>query len=281
MRIGIIGYGFVGKAIEFGVSDDVELIKIDPKLNTDINDLAKFKPDICFICVPTPMNEDGSQDISILKSVFNDLISSSIKSLIVIKSTVLPDHLNALKKLVPNLVLNPEFLREHSAQEDFINSKLIIFGGPKKATNKLAYFYANHTKCKTKDYKFTDVISASLIKYSINTFLSLKVVFFNQLHEIFAASDSPMDWKEFTGIISKDERIGKSHMQVPGSDGKFGYGGACFPKDCNALIKYSEDIGKPFDLLKKSSAINNKIRKQYKKLGRREIEQNVNFNDNG
>jgi UDP-glucose 6-dehydrogenase len=68
-------------------------------------------------------------------------------------------------------------------------------------------------------------------------------------------------------------------MQVPGSDDKFGYGGPCFPKDCNALIKYSEKIGEPFELLKKSSEINNRIRRQYDSLSKREKEQNINYND--
>ena len=58
MKIGIIGYGFVGKALAAGLNDDVNLLKIDPKLNTKINDLIDFKPNAIFICVPTPMNED-------------------------------------------------------------------------------------------------------------------------------------------------------------------------------------------------------------------------------
>ena len=123
------------------------------------------------------------------------------------------------------------------------------------------------------------MISAALIKYSINTFLALKVTFFNQLHDVFSESHPLMNWEDFVDIIATDQRIGHSHMKVPGIDGKFGYGGPCFPKDCNALIAYSEDIGKPFELLKKSSEINNKIRKQYKKLSKREIDQNINFSN--
>ena len=85
MKVAIIGYGFVGKAIEFGTKKNVEIIKIDPKLGTDISELIDFKPDICFICVPTPMNNDGSQDIDILENVINDLLTNSIKSLFILK----------------------------------------------------------------------------------------------------------------------------------------------------------------------------------------------------
>ena len=62
--------------------------------------------------------------------------------------------------------------------------------------------------------------------------------FLNQLYELFQATNSSVPWEEFIKMISF-EKIGKSHMQVPGHDGKFGYGGACFPKDVNAFIKYS------------------------------------------
>jgi UDP-glucose 6-dehydrogenase len=67
-------------------------------------------------------------------------------------------------------------------------------------------------------------------------------------------------------------------MQVPGDDGKFGFGGACFPKDCNALYSYSEDIKKPMNLLNKAIEINNSIRKDYKTLSKRELEQNISYN---
>tara|TARA_B100000989_G_scaffold266705_1_gene220371 strand:+ start:1836 stop:2684 length:849 start_codon:yes stop_codon:yes gene_type:complete len=279
MRVGVIGYGFVGKALCNALKKNVKVLKIDPILNTKIDDLVDFNPDICFICVPTPMNIDGSQDTSILEQVFTEINKYLLSSLIVLKSTVLPSYINILQKKNPNLLFNPEFLRENSANEDFINSKLIILGGPKEKTKLLAAFYSEHTKCKTKDYQFTDITSASLVKYSINTFLSTKVTFFNELHQIFTNSGSYESWEKFINIISKDLRIGNSHMQVPGADGKFGFGGPCFPKDNNALIKYSEDIGKPFKLLKTSQAINNKIRRSYESLTDREIQQNISYED--
>ena len=67
MRVGIIGYGFVGKALANGIKNKVDIFKVDPKLGTSISDLINFNPEIIFICVPTPMNDDGSQDIKILK----------------------------------------------------------------------------------------------------------------------------------------------------------------------------------------------------------------------
>lgn len=279
MRVGIIGYGFVGKALAAGIKNNVEILKIDPVLKTSIIDLKEFDPDICFICVPTPMKDDGSQDLTILRKVIDEINEISISALVVLKSTVLPNYITSIKHQIPNLIFNPEFLRERSANKDFLNSKLIVFGGPREQANNLANFYEKHTLCTSTNYQFTDLISASLIKYAINTFLATKVVFFNELNQIFNKSDADDTWDNFINIISIDERIGSSHMQVPGLDDKLGFGGTCFPKDCKALIKYSEEIENPFQLLKKSNQINNQIRKQYKSLSNREAEQNTNFND--
>ena len=80
-------------------------------------------------------------------------------------------------------------------------------------------------------------------------------------------------------MISFEKRIGKSHMQVPGHDGKFGYGGACFPKDVNAFIKYSKEVGRELSLLNKANNINNIIRAKYNDVNNREKEQNINFNN--
>ena len=89
MKIGIIGYGFVGKALEAGLNDDVEIIKIDPKLNTEIKSLKIFEPDAIFICVPTPMDIDFSQDISILLKVSNEISQLGLISLMEFGRTVL------------------------------------------------------------------------------------------------------------------------------------------------------------------------------------------------
>ena len=280
MKVAIIGYGFVGKALENGLKKNVQTFLVDPKLETELNELNSFLPEIIFICVPTPMNNDGSQMISILNNVIKDISTLKISPLVVIKSTVLPKYLSDINKSGLEFVYNPEFLREKYANEDFINSELILFGGRKNLTAKLAEFYNNYTNCINKHYHQTDLVSASLIKYSINTFLSNKVIFFNELYNIFQESESKDSWDNITKIISSDTRIGSSHMQVPGHDGRFGFGGPCLPKDCQALFTYSKDINKPMTLLKQVIETNNIIRNSYETLSDREIEQNVKYKDN-
>ena len=280
MKVAIVGFGFVGKALRNGLRDNVDCIEIDPKLRTDINDLKNHKPDIVFICLPTPMNDDGSQDIDILFNVIKEINNFDKDLLIVLKSTILPKYIENISNTTRNVVINPEFLRESFANEDFINSELIVFGGDEDNCKKLSNFYKNNTNCIFKDYIITDGISAALIKYTINSFLALKVVFFNEMKSVFDNLNSKNEWSDFIKALSRDSRIGNSHMNVPGPDGRYGFGGPCFPKDVNALIKYSKEIGSELGLLKKANIINNNIRAQYNDMTVREKEQNIKFNIN-
>jgi len=277
MKVGIIGYGFVGSALKRGITKNAEILCIDPKLNTQVSDLEEYRPDIIFICVPTPMSNHFEQDISIVKDVFKEINDLQTQSLIVLKSTVTPDNLVKLENIINDFIYNPEFLREKHADLDFINSPLIIFGGNERDSKVLEDFYKNFTNCKCTNYFYTDLITASFVKYSINSFLATKVIFFNELQMLFSKSGSKEDWQKFIKIISQDPRIGDSHMQVPGHDGRFGFGGACLPKDASAFINYSDSRSVNLNLLKTTINTNNKIRATYNKKTNREIEQNIDF----
>ena len=128
------------------------------------------------------MNDDGSQDSSIIENVVKDLALYCPNAIKVVKSTVLPSLLSELHKLDSKLIYNPEFLREKHANLDFVNSDMIIFGGDRNISTQVSNAYLNHSRCKTKEHIFTDLETASFIKYSINTFLASKVLFFNELH---------------------------------------------------------------------------------------------------
>jgi len=136
------------------------------------------------------MNDDGSQNVDLVKDSINEINNFNQEILIVIKSTVLPKYIEDILEISENLVINPEFLRENFANEDFINSEIIVFGGEEKNCAKLGNFYEEYTKCICKDYVKTDLISASLLKYTINSFLALKVIFFNELKSVFDNSNS-------------------------------------------------------------------------------------------
>tara|TARA_B100000963_G_scaffold161826_1_gene140728 strand:+ start:907 stop:1749 length:843 start_codon:yes stop_codon:yes gene_type:complete len=278
MKVAIIGFGFVGNALLKGIKNDVEIIKIDPKLGTSISDLIAFKPEFVFICAPTPMSDNGEQDLSILETIFDGLKEANLDSTITLKSTVTPENLETLNKKI-EFVYNPEFLREKTSESDFINGKLILFGGRKDLTLKVSEFYKTFTLCKQKKHFFTDLLGASLVKYSINSFLATKVIFFNQLKSVFEASGTKLDWGRFIEILSSDMRIGDSHMNVPGHDGRKGFGGACFPKDIAALITFSSKVNVDLSLIEEVIKINNQIRSVYNEPMAREIEQNISFKE--
>lgn len=277
MKIAIIGCGFVGNALANGIKSDAEVLKIDPKFGTNIQDLSLFKPNAIFICVPTPMSSSSDQDLSILDNVVFDLKKINIDCLVVIKSTVLPNYIDKYKNHFKEFVYNPEFLTERNADSDFINAELILFGGEEISTSKLSDIYRGYMKCINKNYFKTDVVAASLIKYSINSFLATKVIFFNELFSVFKKSDSNETWENIIKIIKQDTRIGASHMDVPGPDGRYGYGGACFPKDTHALLSFAKNHNIELNLLKTAINVNNNIRSEYNAPTSRESSQNVTF----
>ena len=120
------------KALCNAFHDSVELFKVDLKLNTTIEELNEFSPDATFICLPTPMKDDGSQDISIVEKIFYKIKDLNLSGLIILKSTVHPGNINILEKILPDFVYNPEFLREKHASDDFINQNRVLFLVEKK-----------------------------------------------------------------------------------------------------------------------------------------------------
>ncbi len=279
-KIGIVGHGFVGKAVDKGFSKKVKKILIDPKLGTSFDDLIEFEPDYIFICVPTPMSDDGSQDSTILLDVSNKIKEHLPDKIVILKSTVLPNMVKQLDEKLDHFVYNPEFLREKHAEEDFINSPMVIIGSKKDEFEKIRNLYIGHSNCKSKNFVHVDALSASFIKYSINSFLASKVMFFNQLYDVYQKIDPQTSYKKIVETISLDRRMGDTHMDVPGHDGKKGFGGACFTKDTAALMKFSKEIDAEMSILKEVILANNNIRSSYDALDSREKEQNVNYTFN-
>lgn len=245
--IGIIGNGFVGSAMVHGFtlhSNDVLIFDKDKtRSNASMEDVCK-KSDVIFVCVPTPMFESGECDLSIVESVVEEISEIGLKedTVIVIKSTVVPGTVESLSEKYSkiNFVFNPEFLTERKARLDFINTARIVLGSNKpEAMNKVEDLYRVRFPY-TKIIK-TDFGTAQLIKYMANCFFATKVSFMNEMRQVCDKIDG--DWNvALDGFIS-DGRIGNSHIDVPGHDGDFGFGGKCFPKDINAMITRSKELG--------------------------------------
>ena len=148
MKLGIIGHGFVGKAVDYGFHSCDKII-IDPLYGNDIEELENERLDVTFVCVPTPMGEDGSIDSSIVEKTVR-FCKRKVSGLIVVKSTVTPDIVEKLQGGMAGdrVIYNPEFLTEKNAQEDFINPQMHIFGGVKEKTRKLSWIYKEYSLCK-------------------------------------------------------------------------------------------------------------------------------------
>jgi UDPglucose 6-dehydrogenase len=237
-KVGVVGNGFVGEAISFAFSSISDLFVYDINPLKSTSDLKTIHNcDFVFICVPTPMFENGSQDISYVTSAFKKATSIPIY---ILKSTVLPGTTKKLLKLFPNIkiVFSPEFLTERTAKLDMLTQSRIILGGDLPLTGKVKTLFKQ--RFKSKNIIQTDSITAELIKYMNNTFFATKISIMNEFKLLCDKVGG--NWVEALQGFVSDGRIGDSHLNVPGHDGKLGYGGTCFPKDVNALLSFSKNL---------------------------------------
>jgi len=264
MRLGIIGYGMVGKAVANGFITH-DLLISDPNINSDmtLELVCNLAPDMIFVCVPTP-TKHGKFDSSIIDNIISS-INELYNGIVVIKSTVPPDVISDLYKTCKNIeiVYNPEFLSDNTSTQDFINPSLIVIGSNNETiANKIKNLYLSESNVSCTDdiIHITDLVTASLIKYGFNTFYATKIIFMNELYKIIIKSDTKTTWNDFKKIYGANQWIGKKHLDVPGHDGYFGFGGKCFPKDTEAFAEYASSIGEPFYILEKAIELNKKLR---------------------
>jgi UDPglucose 6-dehydrogenase len=251
-RVGIVGLGFVGEAIRASTeftSDNVVCVDSDVRKGHVGTYTDLMACEGIFICVPSPMKDDGSCDTSILESVLEKL--KDFRGVIISKVTAPPNVYQSLNKIYPNLVHSPEFLTAATARRDYANAKWCIIGGDVRAYRNEAERIIKMTQPCLETVKFCSIGDAALAKYAINSFLATKVVFMNELYQL--ARMAELNYDVVVNLIKQDERIGESHMRVPGIDGSLGFGGYCFPKDTEALINYAKEYNVNLNVL--SSAV--------------------------
>jgi UDPglucose 6-dehydrogenase len=251
-KIGIVGLGFVGGAIKNAFDEymfsGTDLVCVDPfkGLPTTIADLKDCSG--VFVCVPTPQDDDGTCDTSPLESVLTQLADINYQGVIISKCTAPADVYERLNDMYPNLVHAPEFLTAAKANQDYINGTFCIIGGKVSAYVREAERIIRMSQHNLKDnVRHCSIGEASLAKYTINCFMSTKVIFMNEMYAL--ATKMGFDYKLIASMVTMDPRFGNSHMQVPGPDGSFGFGGACFPKDTSALLKVAEQQGVDMQVL--------------------------------
>lgn len=264
MRIGIIGQGFVGNAIyqKFSKYYDILTYDLDESKCNSTKDKV-LNQEIIFICLPTPMNKDGSCNVDIISKELDnlDLLADNYETIktIVVKSTIPPGTTDRWNKQFNSLdiVFNPEFLTEANAVDDFETQTRIILGGSIKSTTLLKQLYSSIFRKTSKIIK-TDSTTAELVKYVTNAFLSTKVSFANEIYDLCGGIG--LDYDKIIEYATYDERLGLSHWGVPGPDGDRGFGGHCFPKDLSALIKLTESVNTKNNVLVATQKTNNEVR---------------------
>tara|TARA_Y100000034_G_scaffold29639_1_gene35983 strand:+ start:3657 stop:4550 length:894 start_codon:yes stop_codon:yes gene_type:complete len=265
-RIGIIGKGFVGSAVQFGFSPSVGVdaeVKVydkDPNKSTHTLQEVVLGSDIIFLSVPTPSNKDGSINLDIVESILSEINEIYVRprskyakistgnNIILLRSTVIPGTTRKLQQKYPKLriVFNPEFLTERAANFDFINQSRFVVGGDPADVVEVSELFRKRFG-KSMSIIETNYETAELIKYMTNTFFATKISFLNDMKLL--SDKCGAIWEHAVEGFVRDGRVGHSHLSVPGHDGRYGFGGSCFPKDIQALINYANDLGVDMNVL--------------------------------
>jgi len=254
--VGVIGNGFVGESQIFAFSpiSEIRIYDVDPLKSTHTKE-ETHESDFIFVCVPTPMDMGGNQDLSYIEKVFRD---SKEGPIYIIKSTVLPGTTEMLQRQYPhlNIIFSPEFLTERTAKLDMLTQARVIFGGDKALTDRVEELFSE--RFMNRHFIHTDSKTAEFIKYMNNTFFATKVSLMNEYYRLAQLVD--VNWDDALYGFASDGRVGDSHLHVPGPDGKVGFGGTCFPKDINALINMSKEVGVNMNVLEAAWKTNLEVR---------------------
>lgn len=262
-NVGIIGFGFLGRAFVHGFSLHAN-IKIYDKYDNTYDSLEDTVNSSKFIMVgvPTPMREDGSQDTSNIKDAVKDIVSvAKERKIIVLRSTIIPGTTRNYAEKYPghDFLFHPEFLTERSAKLDFINAARIIIGHQEdnneaaKNLEDLYRFRFSHIPIYLTTWE-----AAEVVKYMCNSFFAVKISFLNEIYDV--ANHIGVSYNDLKNMFLADSRIGNSHTDVPGHDDLRGYGGKCFPKDIQAFIKWAESEDLKLDMCAAADKVNERVR---------------------
>lgn len=223
--VGIVGYGFVGRAVKSLFPNAHVYDKFNEVFSDTYDKNKVLGCSIVFVCVPTDMLPDGSCDLSAVRDVLSWIGRDQV---VVLKSTVPPTEVARLPGTL-RIVANPEFLTERNWKNDIMNETRVILGGERTACNRVRNLYRS-VYAPTTEYWFTDHETAMLAKYATNAFLAMKVTLSNVLYDY--CDDIGVRYDDLRDMWTRDERVGRGHTDVTD---RRGFGGYCLPKDTAAL----------------------------------------------
>jgi len=302
MSIAVIGQGFVGGSLTTIFSERGETVYVYDKAGKIAqggisefhrSDSYRISPTtissfvtacegtkgfsgVFFVCVPTPMYEDGSPDTTIVEDIL-ELLSmtpytfDAPERIAVIKSTVPPGSTERWNRVFNerglHVIFNPEFLTEANAVNDMREQNRIVLGGPRPYINTVRNIFQRAFP-KIPIIK-TSATTAEMVKYVTNCMLAVKVSFANEISQICEALDADglnIDYDKVVEYAKFDQRLGNTHWSVPGPvpthDNRYvrGFGGHCFPKDINALINIAQKYGVKASVMKAAWEKNLEVR---------------------
>ena len=260
-KMGIIGFGFLGSALLHGfvLHADIKIYDKYDNIYDSLDDTVNSS-DFILIGVPTPMKDNGQQDLSNIYDAVESVVKVAKKrKIIVLRSTIIPGTTRtcAYDNSDHDFVFCPEFLTERQAKLDFINSARIILGGDKEITKKVEKVF--RVRFKHTPIYHTTWEGAEVVKYMSNAFFAVKIAFLNEIYDV--AKNIGVSYEDLRDMWLADCRIGNSHTDIPGHDGQRGYGGKCFPKDVQAFIKWAEDYEMELDMCRAAEKVNSRVRK--------------------
>jgi len=268
IRLGFIGAGFVGGAMIRGFSNFFPITIYDK--GKDIGSLQSVaeNSDVIFLCLPTPEGPDGECDTSIVHSTLMDLHSALENAQlcdkeVVIRSTVPPEWISSATRGFDrfNLLFMPEFLTARCADLDFITSSRFIIGTaePNDCFDYELTEFVFKLRFPGAPIKIMTWEEAAMLKYAVNNFFIVKVSFFNEIYDMCV--NMGVDPDRVIHEMLNDGRIGRSHWQVPGPDGKRGFGGACFPKDSSAYCHIARSVDVEPIMVEAARKVNKRVRR--------------------
>ena len=262
---GIIGLGFVGGAISKSFQEKgIAVIGYDKYKNGGIGNFKDtLKCEMLYLCLPTLFQPEINQyDKSAINEVLEKLQENNYTGLIVLKSTVEPETTQKLSDKYPNLKLihNPEFLTARTAYNDFHNQTHVVLGkGPNcndRDMSVIKQFYEKYYP--TAEISICTSLESESMKIFCNSFYASKIQLFNEYYLLCQSNGS--DFDTIRKLMLKNKWINEMHTDVPGPDGNLSYGGACFPKDTNALCQYMKNQNTPNQVIQNVISERNSMR---------------------
>ena len=243
INVGIIGYGVIGQAVDSVFDKNkVATVIYDTETHRDSWD-SIVETDFVFICIPTEKDAgdlaNATIDDTAIEQLLLDLEDCKYKGIVIVKSTLPIEFDNSCGLYNLKIVVNPEFLTERNAKRDMVDSNQIILGADDPSLIAPVTELYNCTFIRKRWIFPMTIVEAIMYKLFTNVFLASKVALFNQFNEIFTQHIPRGLWDNFVHVFKHDPRIGSTHMDVPGWDGKKGFGGKCFPACVNYLNQIS------------------------------------------